>query len=114
MDDIIINADKLTKEYDVGFENVRALDGVSFEVHRGELVRRDRENQHFCIFSAVLIRRAAEYAEEDKRPVSKVYLQRSREKDDYEKIKDMFLSSGFEIYKQSDDDITLIKTSFSN
>lgn len=38
MDDVIINADKLTKEYDVGFENVRALDGVSFEVHRGELI----------------------------------------------------------------------------
>ena len=64
--------------------------------------------------SEALIRRAAEYAEEDQRPVSKVYLQRSREKDDYEKIKDMFLPSGFEIYKQSDDDITLIKTSFSN
>lgn len=38
MDDIIIKADKLTKEYDMGFEKVRALDGVSFEVSRGELI----------------------------------------------------------------------------
>lgn len=36
MDDIIIKADRLTKEYDAGFEKVRALDGVSFEVRRGE------------------------------------------------------------------------------
>ena len=62
--------------------------------------------------SEALIRRAAEYAEEDQRPVSKVYLQRSREGDNYEKIKDTFLSAGFEICKQSEDDITLIKTAF--
>ena len=62
--------------------------------------------------SEALIQRAAEYAEEDRRPVSKVYLQRSREKDNYEKIKYMFLSAGFEIYRQSEDDKTLIKTPF--
>ncbi|MBR6921062.1 MAG: ATP-binding cassette domain-containing protein [Clostridia bacterium] len=38
MDDIIIKADKLTKEYDAGFEKVRALDGVSFEARRGEFI----------------------------------------------------------------------------
>ncbi|MBO4868128.1 MAG: helix-turn-helix domain-containing protein [Clostridia bacterium] len=62
--------------------------------------------------SEALIRRAAEYAEEDRRPVSKVYLQKSREGDNYEKTKDMFLSAGFEIYRQSEDDTILIKTSF--
>lgn len=62
--------------------------------------------------SEALIRRAVEYAEEDQRPVSKVYLQKSREEDNYEKIKDMFLSAGFEIYRQSEDDTILIKTSF--
>ncbi|MBQ7700597.1 MAG: ABC transporter ATP-binding protein [Clostridia bacterium] len=38
MNDIIIKADKLTKEYDAGFENVSALGGVSFEVRRGEFI----------------------------------------------------------------------------
>lgn len=34
----MIKADKLTKEYDAGFEKVRALDGVSLEVRHGELI----------------------------------------------------------------------------
>lgn len=38
MNDVIIKADRLTKEYDAGFEKVRALDGVSFEVRRGEFI----------------------------------------------------------------------------
>jgi len=62
--------------------------------------------------SEALIRRAIEYAVEDRRSVSKVYLQKSREGDNYEKIIDMFLSAGFEIYRQSEDDTILIKTSF--
>ena len=92
-------------------DDYKYLNGLADEAEKDEFVITAPVSDDERV-SEALIQRAAEYAEEDRRPVSKVYLQRSREGDNYEKIKDMFLSAGFEIYRQSEDDITLIKTSF--
>lgn len=59
----ILKVQNLTKTYGKGDTMVKALDNVSFSVPKGQFVassvRPVRENLHFFIFSAVLIRQQA-------------------------------------------------------
>jgi len=49
-----IEVENVTKTYGTGENMVRALDGVSFSVKKGEFIaivgHRVRANPHFCIF----------------------------------------------------------------
>jgi len=50
----ILRVENVTKTYGTGENMVRALDGVSFSVKKGEFIaivgHRVRANPHFCIF----------------------------------------------------------------